>query len=171
MHVYLVGFMGSGKSSCGRRLATLMDRSFVDLDDEIARRAGSDIAGIFDREGEEGFRRREERALSDVASGPSAVVATGGGVVTREPNLGLMERTGVVVWLDVPFPVLTGRLESDGDSIRPLFPDPETGRALYERRRQVYGLAGIRVRLDGSETPDEVATRVYDLTEGQRCDT
>src|SRR4051812_8462078 len=78
-HVWLVGMMGSGKSTVGKRLAARLDRPFVDLDERIETEAGRSIGDIFERDGEPAFRALESRVLARVADGPDAVVATGGG--------------------------------------------------------------------------------------------
>ena len=171
MHVYLVGFMGSGKTRCGRHLAALLDRPFVDLDDEIVHRAGMDIPGIFAGRGEEAFRRLEERALAELPETPPLVVATGGGVVTRDENLERMRETGFVFWLHVPFAELAERVAGDGSTSRPLFSDRETARTLWEERMRCYRAAGTAVELDGTETPGEVADRVRALLEERECAT
>lgn len=171
MHVYLVGFMGAGKSSCGRRLAGLLERPFTDLDEEIEALAGLDIPGIFRERGEEVFRGLESKALAVVAAKSPRVVATGGGVVTMEENLARMHRTGAGIWLDVPFAVLMDRLAGDTATERPLFADPASARALYDRRLELYRRAGMRLRLDGVEGPEEVAARALELLKEHGCAT
>ncbi len=110
-HLFLVGMMGSGKSTVGRLCAAALDRPFVDLDAEVERLGGRSIADLFAAEGEDGFRRRESEALAGVAaSGVPSVVACGGGVVLDAPNRGRLRSAGVVVWLDAPPPALAARL-------------------------------------------------------------
>ena len=99
--LFMVGPMGSGKSTVGKVLATLLGCTFVDSDAEIEARCGADIPWIFDVEGETGFRRREATVLSDLAKRSQIVIATGGGAVVRAENRRLMSETGVVVYLDV----------------------------------------------------------------------
>ncbi|MCX8007470.1 MAG: 3-dehydroquinate synthase [Coriobacteriia bacterium] len=99
--VFLIGFMGSGKSTVGRMVADRLGMPFVDLDQEVSRRAGASIAEIFARSGEEGFRALEHETLRAVAEGPDAVVACGGGVVLRDENRQLLKRSGTVVYLAV----------------------------------------------------------------------
>ena len=101
VRLFLVGPMGSGKSTVGRHLADLLDCPFIDSDAEIESRAGADIPWIFDVEGEAGFRRRETTVLKDLAEHPAAVIATGGGAVLAAENREMMARTGVVVFLNV----------------------------------------------------------------------
>jgi len=101
LRVFIVGPMGSGKSTVGKQLATLMSRDFIDSDTEIETRCGADIPWIFDVEGEAGFRRRETAVLRDLAERESVVIATGGGAILAEENRALMSSSGVVIYLDV----------------------------------------------------------------------
>ena len=93
--LFIIGPMGSGKSTVGRHLAELLGYVFVDSDAEIETRAGADIPWIFDVEGEEGFRRRETAVLEDLAQRSQAVIATGGGAILAPANRDLMARRGV----------------------------------------------------------------------------
>ena len=99
--LFIIGPMGSGKSTVGRHLADLLGYGFIDSDAEIETRAGADIPWIFDVEGEEGFRRRETAVLEDLARRSQAVIATGGGAILVPANRDLMARSGVVVFLNV----------------------------------------------------------------------
>ena len=101
LRLFLVGPMGSGKSTVGRHLADLLDCPFIDSDAEIESRAGADIPWIFDVEGEAGFRRRETTVLKNLVEQPAAVIATGGGAILATENRELMARAGVVVFLNV----------------------------------------------------------------------
>ena len=101
LRLFLVGPMGSGKSTVGRHLADLLDCPFIDSDAEIESRAGADILWIFDVEGEAGFRRRETTVLKSLVEQPAAVIATGGGAILATENRELMARAGVVVFLNV----------------------------------------------------------------------
>lgn len=99
--LFMIGPMGSGKSTVGKVLANLLGCSFVDSDAEIEARCGADIPWIFDVEGEAGFRRREAAVLSDLAERSQVVIATGGGAVVTAVNRQLMSESGVVIYLDV----------------------------------------------------------------------
>jgi shikimate kinase len=118
--VFLVGFMGCGKSSFGRRLAGELRRRMVDTDNEIERRAGMTIVEIFERHGEEAFRALESEVIGDVATSDSdVVVALGGGAVCRP---GVMERlgeAGETVYLKTPTEKLVRRLSAVGRARRP----------------------------------------------------
>jgi len=102
--IYLVGFMGCGKSTVGSALADELGWSFVDLDEEIERREGASIAEIFDQRGEAEFRHIESAALRDrvrnVQSGRPQVVSLGGGAFLPEENFEMVSNNGVTIWLD-----------------------------------------------------------------------
>lgn len=118
MHVFLIGFMCSGKSRIGRELAPLLGLPFHDLDRVIERRVGP-ITPFFQREGEEAFRKVEAEGLQELSRGPDAVIATGGGTPCDGDNLLVMQGSGTVVWLDVPMVDLMPRIERSGGD-RPL---------------------------------------------------
>ncbi|GAA4793573.1 shikimate kinase [Lysobacter hankyongensis] len=112
-HLVLVGPMGAGKSSIGRRLARTCGLPFVDLDREIETRAGTDIPMIFAHEGEAGFRRRERETLADLLEGAPCVLATGGGAVLDPDNRARMRRRGFVVYLCIDVDTQLARLAND----------------------------------------------------------
>lgn len=98
-NIVLIGFMGCGKSSIGRRLAGRLGYDFLDSDDLITARAGKSITDLFAEEGEERFRERETNELRELVGSTRIVLATGGGAVLREENRDLLKRIGTVVWL------------------------------------------------------------------------
>lgn len=168
--IYLTGFMGSGKSTVGPMVAQRLGARFVDLDDVIAERAGRSIPAIFAAEGEAGFREREAEALEAVSRAEgAAVIATGGGTLTREENLQRALRTGFVVYLRAPARVLAERLCAAA-ARRPLLQDedgqPLAGAALARRierllaeRRSFYERAHAAVDT-ADATPEETAQAV-----------
>ena len=97
--ICLIGMMGSGKSTVGRRIAALLGRRFVDADRELESRCGVPIATIFELEGEEGFRRRETHVIEDLSARPGIVLATGGGAVTVERNRELLRGRCFTIYL------------------------------------------------------------------------
>ncbi|WP_237380585.1 MULTISPECIES: shikimate kinase [unclassified Cupriavidus] len=99
-NLFLIGFMGAGKTTIGRTVAHLLGRPFFDTDHEIEARCGVRIATIFELEGEEGFRRRETRVLDDLTQRSGIVLATGGGAVLRAENRDMLRTRGHVVYLD-----------------------------------------------------------------------
>ena len=98
-NIFLVGPMGAGKSTIGRQLADALSFQFEDSDHEIQRRTGVDIPTIFEYEGEEGFRKREEQVIADLTEQDGIVLATGGGAVLRETNRQRLTARGVVIYL------------------------------------------------------------------------
>jgi shikimate kinase len=113
-HIFLVGPMGVGKTTVGKQLAGLLHRPFVDVDAEIETRCGADIPWIFDMEGEQGFRQRESKVLEDIiASNPSSVIATGGGVVLSAKNRQLLQSSGQVIYLSASEQQLYERMRRD----------------------------------------------------------
>ena len=99
-HLILTGFMGSGKSSVGRELATLLQRPFIDLDKYIEKQTGLTIAEIFEHQGETSFRRLEQQSLKTILAYPPLVLATGGGTIINEDNRRLIQNRGYIVFLD-----------------------------------------------------------------------
>jgi|TARA_Y100000589_G_scaffold314697_1_gene337309 shikimate kinase len=161
--LYLVGMMGSGKSTTGRPLAERLGYGFVDADAVIEQVAGCSISEIFERDGEEEFRNLETQVLRSISERHSLVVATGGGIVTRSQNWGMMHQ-GIVIWLDVERGQLLQRLQKDA-SQRPLLmgSDPaETVDAILEERRPLYDEADLTVVIE-SETPEVVADGIIQL--------
>lgn len=133
-NLYLVGPMGSGKSTVGRRLAAHLDMQFRDCDEEIEQRTGASVNLIFDIEGERGFREREARMLEELAGHGQLVVATGGGAVLRAANRELMRRSGFVVWLNTGVAQQVKRLELDKK--RPLLQTPDWKERLQTLARE-----------------------------------
>lgn len=160
--VYLVGFMGSGKTTVGRRLAEILDVPFVDLDAAYEAMAGETIRSTFETRGEAFFRAREAELLRGTGAFPGAVVALGGGTFTFPENLAFVKRRGVSVFLDVPFEVLADRLASKTTD-RPLFRNVEEARRLFEARLAFYRMADLAVFVNGEMTVEEVAARVAEL--------
>jgi shikimate kinase len=168
-HLVLIGPMGAGKSALGRRLATLRDLPFVDLDREIEIRAGADIPTIFAHEGEAGFRRREREALAAALAGPPCVLATGGGAVLDPDNRALMRRHGVVVHLRIAVETQLARLA--GDRSRPLIAGDDREavlRRLAAERGPLYEAAADLNFESTDETPAESAARLADMLDAHR---
>jgi shikimate kinase len=157
--IYLVGFMGCGKSTVGSALADELGWSFIDLDREIEEREGTTIAQIFDERGEPAFRSIETAALRNrvhnVQSGRPQVISLGGGAFHSEENFELIANNGVTVWLDCPFSHIERRVA--GETHRPLARDPEQLRNLFDSRRDGYARAEYRVEVLDDDTRSAVA--------------
>lgn len=161
--LYLVGFMAAGKSTIGRELARLTERRFVDLDEEIVLKEGRSINELFGTHGEPYFRKVETALLRTWMVEPGLVMAVGGGAFCSRTNRELLLNSGLVIWLDVPFPVLSGRLQQFQD--RPLNSSREQIEQLYQTRLDDYRQAHIQIRL-GEVTAEQAARQVLKATHG-----
>lgn len=155
--IYLVGFMGSGKTAIGRRVAQRLAVPFVDLDAEIERTSGVTVRALFETAGEAAFRQRETTFLEGTAAMAQAVIATGGGCYVGDENRRAIGRLGAAVFLEVPFDTILSRLSDKTD--RPLFQGPEQARLLFAQREPFYRMAPIQVKLEGGSI-EEGADRV-----------
>ncbi len=152
-NIVLIGMPGCGKSMVGRNLASVLDRPFIDADREIERSSQMPIPVIFDHEGEEGFRKRETETLSELGKGSGAVIATGGGCVTREENYPLLHQNGFIVWL-------TRDLSKLPTAGRPLS-QKNSAETLYAQRRDKYAaFADLVVDNDGS--PEDTLKQILE---------
>src|SRR6185312_7455841 len=151
--LYLVGFMGSGKSTVGRLLAQRLGWSFFDLDHEIEAAENVTVAQLFETRGEPEFRRIESQMLRQhvraIEHGHPAVVALGGGAFLDAANRELIQQNGIAIWLDCSFDRVQRRI---GDtSTRPLARDPQRFAALYEARVAIYALADVRIVIESDD--------------------
>ena len=151
--IYIVGFMGAGKTTIGRLLAERVGWRFIDIDDDIEAAAGAAISDIFSARGEEEFRRIEAAALrarvGEIERGCPTVVALGGGAFARDANRELLEGNGISIWLDCPFATVERRVAQA--THRPLARDPEKFAALYQLRRQAYSRAEVRISIESDD--------------------
>jgi shikimate kinase len=162
--IFLVGFMGAGKTTVGRLLAQKLDYSFYDLDDLIVERTGKSIRQIFSESGEEEFRRLETEAIRTCLDYEKAVIALGGGAYVSELNSNLMREIGKTIWLDCPLEICFARIESDNS--RPLLATGPEMQALLERRLPSYALADFVIRTE-ARSPEEIAFEIISLLSGQ----
>lgn len=165
-NVILIGFMGAGKSTVGRRLAEQLSCRFVDVDDVVEAMAGQSVEEIFAAGGEERFRRLEADAVAKVCAEGGQVIAVGGGAVMRRRNLARLRAAGVVVWLRGRPETLVARTRADQGRRRPLLDRPEAElRRLYAQRERVYALADYVVDVDG-KSPEQLAAEIRALVRG-----
>jgi len=159
--IYVVGFMGAGKSTVGRHLAHRLGWSFFDTDHEIEAAEKTTIAEIFSTRGEPEFRRIESEILRHhvqwIERGRPAVLALGGGAYTIAANRDLLANNGITVWLDCPFETVQRRVAQA--THRPLARDLEAFVALYHGRRQWYALADIHTPVE-SDDPEIVVAAI-----------
>lgn len=156
-NIVLTGFMASGKSTIGRRLADRLHRPFLDCDVEIVKRAGKPIAQIFAEDGEPAFRQMERELVEELASQSGLVIATGGGMLVDPINRQRMIDTGVVICLDTPPEDIERRLS--GSKERPL---ASNWRELYEKRREAYQAIPYHVNTAGL-SPGQTTERILAL--------
>lgn len=165
MNLYLIGYRGSGKTTVARLASALLAQPWIDADEEIERRAGKTIREIFAESGEEHFRELESQVLADLAEGPNRMVALGGGVILRETNRQLLERSGKVVWLRARPETLLARIQADPATAdrRPQLTSTgglaEIERLLAERTPLYAACADYVVDVD-EMTPEEVAQQI-----------
>jgi shikimate dehydrogenase len=152
-NVVLIGMPGCGKTTVGQALAGRMGRPFIDADALIAERAGMSIPAIFAAEGEAGFRTRETAVLKEIGQGSGAVIATGGGCVTRAENYPLLHQNGVIVWIRRSLDSLPidGRPLSQANPLE----------TLYAQRKDRYA-AFADIVVDNDDTPENTVQTIWE---------
>ena len=162
-NVFLVGPMGAGKSAVGRQLGRLLHLEFMDSDDEIESRTGVDISFIFEKEGEEGFRKREARAIDDLTRKDGIVLATGGGAVVDPQNRSHLGARGCVIYLYTTVEQQLARTQKGRQ--RPLLENGDRRQILDElmvvRDTMYREIADLTVETDGRKVK-AVATEILD---------
>ena len=160
MNLWLIGMMGSGKTTVGRLVAAAANRPFWDVDLIVQQRLGTTIPDVWKREGEDAFRAIESTIVAELALGESAVISTGGGAILREANCRAMRRSGTVVWLQAPPEVLAGRVVGSLD--RPVLGSGGAARLaeLLDSRLSAYAAAAHQSVSTDGRTPADVAAEV-----------
>jgi len=155
--IFLVGFMGAGKTTVGRELARRLQFEFFDLDDLIAERAGKTVQAIFAELGEAEFRRLESEAIQRCAGIVRTVIALGGGAYVSKQNRDSLHSIGKTVWLDCPLEICLARI--GGDNSRPLLSDKDRMRKLLDERRPAYVAADFTIEV-GNQSPEQIAGQI-----------
>ncbi len=164
MNLVLTGFMGTGKTAVGRRLAETLHVTFHDADAAIARRAGRSVADLFAGEGEAAFRKLESEVVSELSAQDRVVIATGGGALIDSENRENLQRKGLLVCLTAKTGTLLERLKDD--MTRPLLQGealPQKIDRLMKERETIYALCPIQIATDGktiTEVADEILKRI-----------
>lgn len=172
LNLYLVGPMGAGKSTIGRLLSSELNLDFIDSDREIEARCGANIPWIFDKEGEAGFRAREESAIDDLTQMSGILLATGGGVVMRPSNRTHLAGRGTVVYLRTSVEQQLARTSRDKN--RPLLQTEDPKRVLsdlFAQRDPLYQeIADIVIQTDQRNPKNVVNEILRRLVENQIID-
>lgn len=161
--IVLVGIMGVGKSTIGKRMAQYLDIEFVDADKEIEKAAGMSIEDIFDQFGEEAFRSGEKKVIKRLMGEGQKILATGGGAFMNEDIRTDIAEGGVSVWLDADLEILMKRVQRRSD--RPLLKeeDPEAVmKKLLDERNPIYALADVKIE-SRTVSRDVIAGELVDL--------
>ena len=164
MNIFIVGPMGSGKSTVGKIISDELFLDFFDTDDEIEIRTGASIDWIFDLEGESGFRKRESEILDEMVKRNSIVLSTGGGIVLESSNRELLSSRGTVFYLSTPISVQVERTAKDKD--RPLLKngDPEKILSkLHNEREEFYKSVSDHIIETEDKSSQEVASEIIKL--------
>jgi len=162
--IALIGFMGTGKTAAGRRLAEKLGKEYLELDDIIERKAGRSIPEIFRSEGEIGFREREIGATAEIAGRKNAVIACGGGIVLNKINIDRLRGECVIVCLTASPAVILKRTSADKDG-RPLLAVPDRVRQIKELldfRRPFYDRAADFKINTSKRTVETVVARIIE---------
>ena len=168
MRIFLVGYMGAGKTSVGRSLALRLNLNYIDTDQFIEKRYHKKVSDIFASEGEERFREIERRILLEVSEFEDIVIATGGGLPCFNDNMTIMNNKGITIYLDVPVEELAARLRTS-KNIRPVL-KKRTGSELIDFineslsvRQSFYEQAKIWFRAGNMYTKDDIEYLVKEL--------
>ena len=157
LNVYLIGMMGTGKTTVGKLLAEKLDYRFFDTDEIVEKVTRKKITEIFAQEGEESFRNLESKVLNEVSAYTRSVIATGGGIIQRQMNWSYL-RQGLIIWLDTNSEVIKERLAEDQN--RPLASEWES---LLKVRSSLYAQADLQIKIENQQTPEDIATRIIEL--------
>ena len=158
--IFLIGMMGCGKSQTGLKLAELLRYKYIDLDSLIEKLAKKSINQIFNDEGEDNFRELETNCLKEAIKIPSLVISTGGGIVTKSENWGIL-RQGISIWIDLDKDIALERLKNEINK-RPLLQGKNTGDlyiSILKSRENLYSQADLRIEIK-KENVEEVAMKI-----------
>ena len=158
--IFLIGMMGCGKSQTGSKLAELLKYKYIDLDSLIEKLTKKSINQIFNDEGEDNFRELETNCLKETVKIPSLVISTGGGIITKSENWGIL-RQGIIVWIDLDKDIAIERLKNEIEN-RPLLKGKNLNdlyTTIFQSRENLYSQADVRIEVK-KENIEEVAMKI-----------
>ena len=158
--IFLIGMMGCGKSQTGLKLAELLNYKYIDLDSLVENVSKKSINQIFNDEGEDDFRELETNCLKETIKIPSLVISTGGGIVTKHENWGIL-RQGIIVWIDLDKDTALERLKNEIDT-RPLLQGSNLNdlyTSILKSRENLYSQADLRIEIK-KENVEQVAMKI-----------
>ncbi len=158
--IYLIGMMASGKSKTGSVLAELLRYKYIDLDKLIEKIAKKTINEMFQEDGEKAFRELETNCLKETIKIPSLIISTGGGIISRPENWGVL-RQGIIIWIDTKQEIALERLKKDIEN-RPLLQGKDLSdlyNQIFQSRKNLYSQADLRVEVN-NEDVEEVAKQI-----------
>jgi len=158
--IFLIGMLGAGKSQTGLKLAELLKYKYIDVDSLIEKLAKKSINQIFNDEGEDNFRKLEANCLNETIKIPSLVISTGGGIVTKSENWGIL-RQGIIVWIDLDKDIAIERLKNEIEK-RPLHQGKNLNdlyMSIFKSRENLYSQADLRIQVK-RENIEEVAMKI-----------
>jgi len=161
-NVYLIGLPGSGKTTVGKQLATILHLDFIDIDDLIEQRTGVSINHIFEIEGEAGFRKRETMVLEELSKREHAVISTGGGVILSQKNRKILRKHGQVIYLKASMEILLQRLENCQN--RPLMQSDnpkERMMQLMNEREHLYKEEADSIVYVSTDSVEKIAEKIF----------
>jgi len=157
-HIFLTGFMGSGKTTVGKYLAKKLSVPFVDMDDALIQQFGMPIAEVFQTFGEPAFRKAETQFIANLTVKEQFVVGTGGGVPVLEKNRWLMRQSGRIVYLDINVAETKKRMTDEDIRKRPLWKNEKDVMALFEQRKAAYADHDFRINVSDNSPEAIVKT-------------
>ena len=162
-NIFIIGFSGSGKSVIGKIISNKLNLPFIDTDRQIELLEKKEIYEIIDKKGEPFFRNLETKILKDINFNVAHIISTGGGITTKKDNINIMNKNGVIIWLDASLQTIIKRLTGNKE-VRPLLGkniDNNNIIKLYKSRIKNYKLANIKVTTD-NKSINEVVKKVLD---------
>ncbi|NJL82120.1 MAG: shikimate kinase [Chloroflexaceae bacterium] len=163
LNVYLIGMMGTGKSTVGHLLARQLNYRFFDTDVLIERITQQSISDLFATQGEPAFRRLETQVLAQLSAYTKSVIATGGGIVLQQQNWSYLHH-GLIVWLDAPAELIVQRLADD--QTRPLLQSADRTAKITEiltQRQHLYAEADLHAAISAQQSPQEICDRILEM--------